>query len=369
MILQLITINEQDINKNISSNSTRNLLQIHDTNKNLQTVPTTTTSSSPNLRKYHNQNSNDIGNNSICYDRWGEFDHIPGRIYDFQEIKKEIIRETERVTGLGNNISSVPIILRIYSRTVPNLTLVDLPGITKLATGTQPADIEKQIRMMILEYIRNPNSIIVAVSSSTEDISNSEALKIAKEVDPQCIRTIGVLTKLDLMDQGTDARAVLLNQIIPLQLGFVGVVNRSQRDINDNIPINVSLQAEKDFFNNHEKYSSLSSRLGTQYLIKRLCTLLLQHLQTYLPIIRQQILTTIQEIEKELESYGMPLDIENARYNNDIYTMDPDIIIENRYDITKDTTSSSSMSIIDTNKNNNSLLGPMLLELLSTFAS
>uniref|UniRef100_A0A146LMF0 Vacuolar protein sorting-associated protein 1 n=1 Tax=Lygus hesperus TaxID=30085 RepID=A0A146LMF0_LYGHE len=168
-------------------------------------------SSSPMLHRNDNLHSM----RGISEQRWGEFDHLPGRIYDFHEIKCEIIRETERVTGRGNNISSVPIILRIYSPTVPNLTLVDLPGITKLATGTQPPDIEKQIRSMILEYIKNPNSIIVAVSSSTEDITNSEALKLAKEVDPQGVRTIGVLTKLDLMDHGTDARSILLNQIVP----------------------------------------------------------------------------------------------------------------------------------------------------------
>uniref|UniRef100_A0A0A9W568 Dynamin-A n=1 Tax=Lygus hesperus TaxID=30085 RepID=A0A0A9W568_LYGHE len=123
----------------------------------------------------------------------------------------------------------------------------------------------------------------------------------------------------------------------------------------------------------------MASRLGTQYLIKRLCSLLFQHLQTYLPVIRQQILTTIQEIEKELESYGMPLDIENARYNNDLYSLDPEILLEDRYEnlikhapvspsATAATTYIGNGGTNDANKNP-SLLGPMLLELLSTFAS
>ena len=56
-------------------------------------------------------------------------------------------------------------------------------------------------------------------------------MKIAKEVDPQGLRTIGVITKLDLMDQGTDAREILENRLMPLRRGYIGVVNRSQKDI------------------------------------------------------------------------------------------------------------------------------------------
>lgn len=66
-----------------------------------------------------------------------------------------------------------------------NLTLVDLPGMTKVPVGDQPADIEVQIREMILSYIGNPNSIILAVTAANTDLATSEALKLAKEVDKE----------------------------------------------------------------------------------------------------------------------------------------------------------------------------------------
>lgn len=101
-----------------------------------------------------------------------------------------------------------------------NLTLIDLPGMTKVPVGDQPPDIEIQIRDMILNFITNDNCLILAVSPANSDLANSDALKIAKEVDPQGLRTIGVITKLDLMDHGTDARDILENRLLPLRRGI-----------------------------------------------------------------------------------------------------------------------------------------------------
>lgn len=66
-----------------------------------------------------------------------------------------------------------------------NLTLVDLPGMTKVPIGDQPLDIEHQIRSMILQFIKRDNSLILAVTPANTDLANSDALKLAKEVDPQ----------------------------------------------------------------------------------------------------------------------------------------------------------------------------------------
>jgi dynamin GTPase len=68
---------------------------------------------------------------------------------------------------------------------VLNLTLIDLPGMTKVAVGDQPVDIEIQIRTMLLEFISKDSCLILAVSPANTDLANSDALKIAKEVDPQ----------------------------------------------------------------------------------------------------------------------------------------------------------------------------------------
>ena len=132
------------------------------------------------------------------------------------------------MTGKNRGISDIAISLSVYSPNVLNLTLVDLPGITKVPVGDQPADIEAQIRTMCMKFIGNPNSIILAVTPANSDIANSDALQMARIVDPDGARTCGVLTKLDLMDRGTNALDALQGRVIPLRLGYVAVINRSQ---------------------------------------------------------------------------------------------------------------------------------------------
>ena len=100
-----------------------------------------------------------------------------------------------RISGISPN----PINLRIFSPNVLTLTLVDLPGLTKVPVGDQPRDIERQIKDMLIKYISKPNAIILAVTAANTDLANSDGLKLARDVDPDGTRTIGVLTKVDLM--------------------------------------------------------------------------------------------------------------------------------------------------------------------------
>ncbi|KAK1802651.1 hypothetical protein P4O66_004294 [Electrophorus voltai] len=182
----------------------------------------------------------------------------------------EIEAETDRITGSNKGISPVPINLRVYSPNVLNLTLIDLPGMTKVAVGDQPQDIEFQIRDMLLQFITRESCLILAVTPANTDLANSDALKIAKEVDPQGLRTIGVITKLDLMDEGTDAREILENKLLPLRRGYIGVVNRSQKDIDGRKDIRSALAGERKFFLSHPAYRHMAERMGTPHLQKSL---------------------------------------------------------------------------------------------------
>ena len=94
-------------------------------------------------------------------------------------------------------ISNKPIHLKIFSPEVLDLTLVDLPGLTKVAVGDQPEDIEQQVKDMLYSYISQENTIILAVTPANQDIANSDALKLARKVDPRGDRTIGVITKVN----------------------------------------------------------------------------------------------------------------------------------------------------------------------------
>ncbi|CAI7600917.1 unnamed protein product [Penicillium glandicola] len=236
---------------------------------------------------------------------YGEFLHLPGeKFFDFNKIRDEIVRETETKVGKNAGISPSPINLRIYSPNVLTLTLVDLPGLTKVPVGDQPKDIEKQIRDMVLKYISKPNAIILAVTSANQDLANSDGLKLAREVDPEGQRTIGVLSKVDLMDDGTDVVDILAGRIIPLRLGYVPVVNRGQRDIENKKLIAYALENEKNFFENHKAYRNKASYCGTPYLARKLNLILMMHIKQTLPDIKARISASLQKYTAELAQLG-----------------------------------------------------------------
>ncbi|XP_065431902.1 dynamin-2 isoform X7 [Chrysemys picta bellii] len=235
---------------------------------------------------------------------YAEFLHCKSKKFtDFDEVRQEIEAETDRVTGTNKGISPVPINLRVYSPHVLNLTLIDLPGITKVPVGDQPQDIEYQIKDMILQFISRESSLILAVTPANMDLANSDALKMAKEVDPQGLRTIGVITKLDLMDEGTDARDILENKLLPLRRGYIGVVNRSQKDIEGKKDIRAALAAERKFFLSHPAYRHMADRMGTPHLQKVLNQQLTNHIRDTLPSLRSKLQSQLLSLEKEVEEY------------------------------------------------------------------
>ncbi|PPQ70239.1 hypothetical protein CVT26_014486 [Gymnopilus dilepis] len=249
------------------------------------------------------------------YREWGQFLHIDKKFTEFNEIRREIEQETFRVAGQNKGVSKLPISLRIYSPDVLDLTLVDLPGLTKIPVGDQPSDIERQIRNLVLDYISKPNrqistlilyptSVILAVSPANVDLANSESLKLARSVDPQGRRTIGVLTKLDLMDAGTNALDILTGRVYPLKLGFIGVVNRSQQDINSEKSMKDALDSETEFFKNHPAYRNIAHKNGTRYLAKTLNQVLINHIRDKLPDMKARLNTLMGQAQQELNSFG-----------------------------------------------------------------
>lgn len=242
-------------------------------------------------------------------EEWGEFLHLPGqKFYDFSEIRAEIERETDRLTGKNKGISNKSINLRIFSPYVLNLTLVDLPGITKVPTGDQPEDVEQQILSMCYEFISNPNAIILAVSAANQDLVNSEGLKLARSVDPDGLRTIGVLTKVDIMDHGTDCTDILNNQVIPLRRGYIAVVNRSQKDIMENVSIRNGIAKETKYFQGHPKYRNMLAKCGTKNLARTLNQMLMHHIRDCLPEIKAKINKMLQGVTSNIASLGESLD-------------------------------------------------------------
>ena len=236
---------------------------------------------------------------------WGEFLHRPGEIFtEFEAIREEIECETNRGIGTNKGVSDKQIRLKICSPHVLTMTLVDLPGITRVPVGDQPADIEKRIRDMILSYIKRESCLILAVSPANTDLANSDALTLSRLVDPDGKRTIGVVTKLDIMDRGTDAVAYLRGEVVPLRLGYIGVVNRCQQDIAQRRSIREARASEAEFFRHHPAYAEVIDKCGTEALGWTVSRILSDHIADLLPALSDKIATRRAEAQRELVSLG-----------------------------------------------------------------
>lgn len=242
---------------------------------------------------------------------YAEFLHLPKRRFtDFSMVRKEIQDETDRVTGKTKQISPIPIHLSIYSPNVVNLTLIDLPGLTKVAVEGQPDTIVEDIESMVRSYVEKPNSVILAISPANQDIATSDAMKLAREVDPTGERTFGVLTKLDLMDKGTNALDVLEGRSYRLQHPWVGIVNRSQADINRNIDMIVARRKEREYFATSPDYGHLAGKMGSEYLAKLLSKHLESVIRSRIPSITSLINKSIEELESEMDHLGRPIAVD-----------------------------------------------------------
>ncbi|KAE9463032.1 hypothetical protein C3L33_05058, partial [Rhododendron williamsianum] len=227
-------------------------------------------------------------------------------------VRAEIQDETDRVTGKTKQISPIPIHLSIHSPNVVNLTLIDLPGLTKVAVEGQPESIVQEIENMVRSYIEKPNCVILAISPANQDIATSDAIKISREVDPTGDRTFGVLTKLDLMDKGTNALDVLEGRSYRLLHPWVGIVNRSQADINKNVDMVLARRKEREYFATSPDYGHLSSKMGSEYLAKLLSKHLESVIRSRIPSITSLINKSIDELESEMEHLGRPIAVDEG---------------------------------------------------------
>ncbi|XP_053420797.1 interferon-induced GTP-binding protein Mx1 [Nycticebus coucang] len=232
-------------------------------------------------------------------------------ISDASEVEKEINKAQNVIAGEGMGISHELISLEISSPHVPDLTLIDLPGITRVAMGNQPADIGRQIKALIKKYITKQETINLVVVPSNVDIATTEALSMAQEVDPEGDRTIGILTKPDLVDKGTEDKVVdvVRNLVCHLKKGYMIVKCRGQQDIQDQLSLAEALQREKAFFEDHPYFRDLleEGKATVPCLAERLTTELIMHISKSLPFLENQIKESHQKITEELQKYGVDI--------------------------------------------------------------
>ena len=155
---------------------------------------------------------------------YGEFPALGlGKITDFSHIQKTLT-DLNLAVPAADCVSDDPIQLSIYSPNVPDLSLIDLPGYIQVSGLDQPEELKKKISDLCDKYIQPPN-VILAISAADVDLANSTALRASRRVDPRGERTIGVVTKMDLVDPARGA-SILGERRYPLRLGYVGVISR-----------------------------------------------------------------------------------------------------------------------------------------------
>ncbi|KAI6813830.1 hypothetical protein KC367_g4508 [Hortaea werneckii] len=163
-------------------------------------------------------------NTPKAHAEYGEFPALGlGKITDFTQVQKTLT-DLNLAVPEKDCISDDPIQLRIHSPNVPDLSLIDLPGYIQVEAFDQPTELKTKIQELCDKYIQAPN-VILAISAADVDLANSTALRASRRVDPRGERTIGVVTKMDLVDPIRGAQ-ILNDRNYPLRLGYVGVVCR-----------------------------------------------------------------------------------------------------------------------------------------------
>nr|AND80529.1 interferon-induced Mx protein [Schizothorax richardsonii] len=230
------------------------------------------------------------------------------------EIENSVLYAQGVLAGNGEGISHEMITLEIQSCNVPDLTLIDLPGIARVATANQPKDIDKQIKDLIEKFIQRQETINLVVVPANIDIATTEALQMAFKVDSTGERTLGILTKPDLVDKGAEKTVVrtVNNEVIQLKKGYMIVKCRGQNDINDRLDLVKALEKERHFFDEHAHFRSLleEGKATIPRLAERLTKELFEHIIKTLPELQKQLDMKLEKTYVDLGALGdgVPLD-------------------------------------------------------------
>nr|AER25335.1 MxA [Dicentrarchus labrax] len=229
-------------------------------------------------------------------------------IEDPADVEKKIREAQDEMAGVGVGISDDLISLEIASPDVPDLTLIDLPGIARVAVKGQPENIGDQIKRLIQKFITKQETISLVVVPCNVDIATTEALNMAQRVDPDGERTLGILTKPDLVDKGTEETVVDIvhNEVIHLKKGYMIVKCRGQKEITEKVSLTEAIEREKAFFNDHVFFHTLynDGHATVPKLAEKLTLELVHHIEKSLPRLEEQIEEKLQQTRAELERYG-----------------------------------------------------------------
>ncbi|KAG9133251.1 hypothetical protein Leryth_020750 [Lithospermum erythrorhizon] len=190
---------------------------------------------------------------------------------------------TEEIAGSGKGISNTPLTLIVKKNGVPDLKMVDLPGITRVPVRGQLEDIYEQISSIMMEYITPKESIILNVLSASVDFTTCESIRMSQKVDKTGERMLVVVTKADKAPEG------LLEKIttddVHIGLGYVCVRNRIGTE-----SYAEAREEEERLFESHHSLSRIPrSMIGIPILAQKLVQIQANIISQCLPDIARKI--------------------------------------------------------------------------------
>jgi len=238
---------------------------------------------------------------------------VPTQISSLEEITSQIERLTKQLVDEGQSISDDSIVIKVAGPEFPNLTLIDLPGIVRTVESGEDKSIIPRIQALVKRYLEQSRTMILAVVPANVDIHNTGILQAAEEVDPEGIRTQGIITKLDLIDEGAERSVldILLNRKKHLKLGYHAVKCRGQKELNEKVSIQEGNNKEKIFFETSKFWSRTQvpeNLVGIGNLRSKLVTLLEEIIIRELPNVISDIDDKMAESQEKLTRLGEPMD-------------------------------------------------------------
>jgi GTP-binding protein EngB required for normal cell division len=223
----------------------------------------------------------------------------------------DVIESAKEFMGINDDtkvFSSDILRLELSGPGQPHLTLVDLPGLFQASSRSQSDADSDTVKSLVLRYMRSPRSIILAVVSAKNDFNNQSITRYSREIDPSGVRTLGLITKPDTLDKGSDSESFYIelaqNREVKFKLGWHVLRNR------DYTTRNSSLQernrTEQLFFSSGAWRSLNSSQVGMHSLKSRLSKILKAQILVQLPDVLAQIQDGICDCTKSLECLGAP---------------------------------------------------------------
>jgi dynamin 1-like protein len=233
-------------------------------------------------------------------------------VSSYEKLGQMLSESMQQAARSGDGITAEPVIVRMVLNSGVSLSLIDMPGLTKIALKDQSPEFPKLIENICRSYIQNPNSILLAVSPANVDVANSDALHLARQVDRTGDRTIGVFTKMDLIEDPNTIRKAFEGRAYTLKLGYFGVICRSKKDMSSGVTLKQALSKESSFFSKDSYFREFSSNLGIRNLSQRLSFHLLQKIRETLPFVKTSVSNMITQKQAYAKNFQKISDLYNT---------------------------------------------------------